>query len=109
TLSQFFARLDLHDDHREIANADFDTASQSAEPARPGTTVRPLPSAIRTVVTLLAAWQALVWLLAPPRYILPAPLDVVGAFARQPGYLLDNTLVTLGEIAAGFAAGTVLG
>ena len=68
-----------------------------------------MPSAVRTIVTLLVAWQALVWLLSPPRYILPAPLDVVGAFARQPGYLLDNTLVTLGEIAAGFAAGTVLG
>jgi len=68
-----------------------------------------LPTALRTVLVLSAIWQAAVWLLAPPRYILPAPLDVAAAFARRPHYLLDNTLVTLGEIAAGFAAGTFLG
>ena len=66
-------------------------------------------SAVRTALTLLGAWQALVWLLAPPRYILPAPLDVAAAFVRQPGYLFANTMVTMGEIAAGFLAGTVLG
>lgn len=34
---------------------------------------------------------------------------MLAAFRRQPGYLLDNTLVTLADIAAGFAAGAVLG
>lgn len=66
-------------------------------------------SALRSCVTLLAAWQGLAWLFDPPRYILPAPLDVMAAFARVPGYLFSNTLVTLGEIVAGLAAGTVLG
>jgi putative hydroxymethylpyrimidine transport system permease protein len=65
--------------------------------------------AVRPVLVLLAAWQAIVWLLAPPHYILPAPLDVANVFARQPGYLLDNMLVTLAEIAVGLVAGTALG
>lgn len=71
--------------------------------------MRALSVAIRTLLTLVLAWQALVWVFAPPRYILPAPLDVLGAFHRQSGYLLSNTLVTLTEIAAGFLAGTTLG
>lgn len=69
----------------------------------------PVLSAIRTTAILLAMWQASVWLFAPPRYILPSPIDVFGAFLRQPHYLLDNTLVTLSEIVAGLAAGTLLG
>ncbi|MER2533641.1 MAG: ABC transporter permease [Rhizobiaceae bacterium] len=59
--------------------------------------------------TLLAAWQVLVLVLSPPRYILPAPADMLAAAAGHAGYLLSNTLVTLGEIAAGFAAGASLG
>jgi len=64
---------------------------------------------MRTLVVLIALWQSLIWVFAPPRYILPSPLDVLGAFRRQPDYLLANTWVTLGEIAAGLLAGTLLG
>jgi putative hydroxymethylpyrimidine transport system permease protein len=64
---------------------------------------------LRTAVVLVASWQAIVIAFAPPRYILPAPLDVAAAFHRQPLYLLDNALVTLAEIAAGFMAGTLAG
>lgn len=63
----------------------------------------------RTLLPLAVTWQAVVWVVAPPRYILPSPADVLAAFARRPGWLFSNTLVTLGEIAAGFAAGTLLG
>lgn len=62
-------------------------------------------SILRTLVTLLATWQTIVWIWSPPRYILPAPLDVLAAMRRQPVYLLENTLVTLAEILAGFALG----
>jgi putative hydroxymethylpyrimidine transport system permease protein len=62
-----------------------------------------------SVAMLLAAWQAIVLVLSPPRYILPAPSDMLAAAAGHSGYLLSNTLVTLGEIAAGFAAGASLG
>jgi len=64
---------------------------------------------MRTLVTLLAGWQAIVWIWAPPRYILPAPLDVLAAMQRQPLFLLQNSLVTLAEVLAGFALGCVLG
>ena len=65
--------------------------------------------ALRTFAALLAAWQLLVWALAPPRYILPAPLDVFAVFRHRSLYLFDNTLVTLSEIAFGFMAGALLG
>ncbi|MVS99232.1 ABC transporter permease [Devosia marina] len=66
-------------------------------------------STMRTLVTLLAGWQAIVWIWTPPRYILPAPLDVLAAMQRQPLFLLQNSLVTLAEVLAGFALGCVLG
>jgi putative hydroxymethylpyrimidine transport system permease protein len=68
-----------------------------------------LSSLLRTLVTLLGVWQAIVWIWSPPRYILPAPLDVLAAMRRQPAYLFENTLVTLAEILAGFALGSILG
>lgn len=66
-------------------------------------------AATRTLAVLIAAWQVLVWIFSPPRYILPAPIDVLGAFWRQPGYLFANMWVTLVEIAIGFVAGTLIG
>lgn len=68
-----------------------------------------LLTAVRTILVLLLSWQAVVWVVAPPRYILPAPWDVVSALGRQPLHLLDNTLVTMAEIAVGLVAGPVLG
>lgn len=64
---------------------------------------------LRIALTLVVAWQALVWILRPPPYILPPPLDVAGVFLSRPGFLLANSLVTLWEILAGFALGTALG
>ncbi len=66
-------------------------------------------AAFRTLIVLACAWQAIVWLAAPPRYILPAPLDVAGTVLARRAYLLDNALVTLGEIALGLTAGITLG
>ena len=57
----------------------------------------------------VGVWQVLVIVLSPPRYILPAPADVLAAAWRQPQFLFDNTLVTLSEIAAGFVAGASIG
>lgn len=61
------------------------------------------------ILVLVLVWQALIVALAPPRYILPPPLDVLGAALRQWRFLGRHGLVTLGEIAAGLAAGTALG
>lgn len=65
--------------------------------------------ALRTCLTLLVAWQAVILAFSPPRYILPAPLDVAQVFARRSGFLFSHAMVTLQEIAAGFALGSLLG
>lgn len=61
------------------------------------------------LAVLLALWQFGVSVFAPPRYILPSPVAVASAFLRQPGFLLQNSLVTLTEIAFGLVIGSVLG
>ncbi|CDZ45659.1 ABC transporter permease [Neorhizobium galegae] len=61
------------------------------------------------LVLLIALWQAGVGLFAPPHYILPSPVAVASAFLRQPGFLLQNSAVTLIEIALGLAIGAGLG
>lgn len=66
-------------------------------------------TALRTVAILLVVWQGLILTLEPPRYILPAPLEVFAALIRQWRFLAGNALVTLGEIAVGFAIGSLLG
>lgn len=68
-----------------------------------------IPAFLRAIVVLLLTWQAIILAFAPPRYILPAPLEVARAFSRQYQFLFTHTLVTLSEIAIGFVAGTVLG
>ena len=64
---------------------------------------------MRILVFLISLWQSLIWLLNPPRYIVPSPLDVLAAIQRQPDYFLRHAWVTLGEIAAGLLAGTIFG
>lgn len=65
------------------------------------------------VVVAVAAWQAAVWAASPPRYMLPSPADVAGAFRNHGPRLLTEAGVTLGEtllgLVAGIAAGVVAG
>lgn len=69
----------------------------------------PLGGLGRTVLVLLLAWQGAVWLLAPPHYVLPSPLQVLVAFQRQPASLAYHSLVTISEIVLGYALGVVFG
>ncbi len=64
-------------------------------------------SAIFALAFFLALWQAVVWVGNYPAYILPSPLQVAVRFweAVNSGILVSNTLVTLGEMALGFALG----
>lgn len=71
--------------------------------------MRALPGALRSVMVLLLLWQGLVWLFAPPQYILPGPLRVLAVFADRPGLLLHHSLITLQEIVLGFLLGAGLG
>ncbi|MDZ7928140.1 MAG: ABC transporter permease [Agrobacterium sp.] len=65
--------------------------------------------ALKGVVLLLIVWQLCIWLFAPPRYILPSPVDVTAAFLRQPGFLFGQAMVTSGEMAIGLATGIAAG
>ena len=70
--------------------------------------MRPLHACFGLALLLLL-WQGVVSVFETPRYILPSPAAVVAAFVRQPGFLFDHSLVTVSEIGAGLAFGTVFG
>jgi putative hydroxymethylpyrimidine transport system permease protein len=61
------------------------------------------------ILAVVAIWQAAVWLLAPPVFMLPPPLDVAAVFLERPDYLLRHAGVTLVEIALGLTFGVGLG
>lgn len=61
------------------------------------------------LLSLVAIWQTIVWLIAPPRYILPSPLEVGATLVRQSDFLLRHGLITLSEVLAGLVCGSVLG
>ena len=69
------------------------------------TALRPLA----VVAGLAILWQAVVWLTGVPPYILPGPLQVVGAWATHAASILSHARVTLTEILLGLALGTLLG
>lgn len=75
------------------------------EPSRARCVLAPLIA----VVALLVAWEALVDLGVIPNFMLPAPSQVVAALVEDAPLLLEHSLVTLGEAAAGLAGGVALG
>ncbi|MGV0909755.1 ABC transporter permease [Martelella sp. FOR1707] len=58
---------------------------------------------------LLVLWQSIIVFGELPRYILPPPLAVLAKFQTAHAMLLEEALVTLREILAGFAMGAVFG
>lgn len=66
-------------------------------------------SAFAVLLVLVGVWQTVSLLTGLPSYILPSPAAAFDAGWAQRDFLFDNALVTLGEMALGFAAGTVLG
>ncbi len=64
---------------------------------------------LAVVLTLLALWQGIVWLTGLPRFILPPPLKVAQTFWASRALIAEHALVTLTEIAIGFAIGASLG
>jgi putative hydroxymethylpyrimidine transport system permease protein len=58
---------------------------------------------------LVILWQVGVSMFAPPHYILPSPVAVASAFARQPYFLLRNSGITVWEIVLGLVLGSVFG
>jgi NitT/TauT family transport system permease protein len=66
-------------------------------------------SVLAALAIFLLGWQALVWLLRMPAFILPSPAQVGARFARAltDGTLLRHTAATLVEVLAGLGSGVV--
>jgi putative hydroxymethylpyrimidine transport system permease protein len=65
--------------------------------------------AAATAAGLIFAWWGIVLLTAAPSYLLPDPWAVAQALFARRAVLLDGTLTTVAEVAAGMALGTLLG
>lgn len=61
------------------------------------------------VAILIGFWQSVVWLAAPPAFILPPPLSVAAALVDRPALFAEHALITAAEIILGMIFGTVLG
>ena len=57
---------------------------------------------------LLSIWQALIWALAVPIYLVPAPTDVVVAFRNDFGLLASSSVTTIIEAFLGFLIGNLI-
>ena len=64
---------------------------------------------LRGLFATLVAWQAAIWLLSPPHYMMPSPMAVGAVFANSSGFLLFHLGITAAEILAGLAIGTACG
>ncbi len=64
---------------------------------------------VASAAVVIALWQVAVVLLAPPRFMLPAPLDVVSAFRRYGSRLASEASITLFETIVGLLTGIVFG
>lgn len=62
-----------------------------------------------TILVLLGLWQAVIWLAAPPPFILPAPLAVAEALVRRRDLLARHGLITFAEILLGLGLGVGAG
>ncbi len=68
-----------------------------------------LSAVVHGAAALFILWQAAVWLFEPPRYMLPAPAEVLSVFVERHAFLLQHAGITLGEIALGLFFGTLAG
>ncbi|WP_025899131.1 ABC transporter permease [Sneathiella glossodoripedis] len=62
-----------------------------------------------TISGLLGLWALIVWLTDLPKFILPAPLQVLQKFVQRYPVILDNAATTLLEIILGLCFGILLG
>src|SRR5690606_5200191 len=60
----------------------------------------------RGLLVTLIAWQAAIWVLAPPHYMMPSPQAVGAVFAGSSGLLLFHLAITITEVLAGLAIRT---
>lgn len=68
-----------------------------------------LATSLLFAVALGVAWEAAVRVFHVKSYLLPSLSAIGAAFWRSRSVLLDNGLITLGEVAVGFGASVILG
>lgn len=85
-----------------------DRTSAKASPAESSRARRVLTPLV-TIAVLLAVWQAVVAVGLVPNFLLPTPVQVVEALVGDAVLLAGHCVATLGEAAAGLAAGVALG
>ncbi|MDP2698217.1 ABC transporter permease [Thalassospira sp.] len=61
------------------------------------------------IAVLIAAWQLFVILTGAPKYMLPAPMEVLQTLIKRSDVLFDHARYTIAEIIIGLFAGSMLG
>jgi NitT/TauT family transport system permease protein len=80
-----------------------DTADDMPRPAAA------IPYASITLIALLLIWQAATYLFRIPEYLLPPPTAIITDMAANWRLLADASVVTIGEVAAGFVLSVLIG
>ena len=62
-----------------------------------------------TALGLIGTWQLVIWVVQPPAFMLPPPMEVAEELFRQRGFLFHHAGVTLLEIVIGFFVGLIAG
>ena len=65
--------------------------------------------ALAVAVGLVILWQAIVFVFAPPLYMLPPPLQVLQALRDNPDLWRVHAVTTLSETLVGLVSGTAIG
>jgi putative hydroxymethylpyrimidine transport system permease protein len=65
--------------------------------------------ALLVAIGLVVVWQAVVWIFAPPPYMLPGPERVFAALQARPELWRVHAVTTLTETVIGFLAGALCG
>ena len=71
--------------------------------------MRALTYALPAFVTGIALWQAIIWIFALPKFILPTPLETIEALWTYRELLWHNAIRTIQVVMIGLALGVILG
>ncbi|NKE61164.1 ABC transporter permease [Lentzea sp. PSKA42] len=61
------------------------------------------------LLAIIGLWWLATIVFGIEAFLVPSPADVVSSFLELPGYLLEQTLITLWEAVSGFALAVVIG
>ena len=93
---------------RQVTSAPSPGAAQTGRPP-PSRSVPAWVPPVALLVGLVALWEAAVWLLDVPDYVLPAPSEVASALVGNAGVVAGHTVSTLTTAVLGLVAGTAVG